>query len=89
MFEVDLERGVGLIDGQGKKPYLTLTMSDDGGKTFGNERKLPLGSIGKNLVRAKATRLGYSRDRVYRVAISEPVKVVLIGARADIEPERE
>jgi hypothetical protein len=88
-FEIDLERGVGLNSGQGSKPYISLTYSDDGGKTFGNEKKLSIGSQGKNLTRAKATRLGYSRDRVYRLTISEPVKIVLVGARADIEPERE
>jgi hypothetical protein len=88
-FEIDLERGVGLVTGQGQQPYITLTYSDDGGKTFGNERKLTIGSLGKNLTRAHTHRLGYSRDRVYRLTISEPVKVVLTGARADIEQEQE
>lgn len=87
-FEVDIERGVGLNSGQGSKPYITLTYSDDGGKTFGNERKLTIGSLGKNLTRAHTHRLGYSRDRVYRLTISEPIKIVLVGARADIEQER-
>ena len=87
-FEIDLERGVGLNEGQGSNPMITLTSSDDGGKTFGNERQLTIGKQGKNLTRAHTHRLGYSRDRVYRVTVSDPVKCVLTGARADIVAER-
>jgi hypothetical protein len=87
-FEVDLERGVGLNVGQGSRPHINLSFSDDGGKTFGNDRQLNIGAIGKTFTRARTTRLGYSRDRVYRLTITDPVKIVLTGARAAIEAER-
>ena len=93
-FEANIERGVGLEhDGvagaPGTEPFLTLTHSDDGGKSFGSDRKLTIGRLGTYLTRAHAHRLGYSRDRVFRLTISDPVKIVLLGARADIEIEGE
>jgi hypothetical protein len=87
-FEIDLERGVGLITGQGINPQACLTWSDDGGFTWSNEYWGTPGEIGNYKTRLHWHRLGYSRDRVFRVTVSDPVKWVLIGARADIEKER-
>lgn len=86
-FEVDVERGVGLTTGQGSAPVMLLTCSDDGGKTWKNDRELSLGALGKYQTRATAYRLGSSKDRVFRVSITDPVKCVITGARVNIEPE--
>jgi hypothetical protein len=87
-FEIDIERGVGLTSGQGSNPLIVLYFSDDGGKTWSNGIPLNMGKIGEYLVRAHTHRLGMSRDRVYRLVITDPVKCVLVSARADIEVER-
>lgn len=85
-FQLDMEAGVGLTgSGQGIDPQAVLEWSDDGGHTWSNEHWAPIGAIGNYGTRVIWRRLGRSRDRVYRVTISDPVKVVLIGADLMIE----
>jgi hypothetical protein len=86
-FELDVERGVGLTAGQGSAPVLMARTSDDGGATWSNEREMSLGALGKYGTRARLNRCGMSRDRIFRVAISDPVKCVLVGAHCDITLE--
>lgn len=85
-FELDVETGVGL-DGstQGTNPQAMLQWSDDHGHSWSNEHWVDIGKIGNRRTRAIWRRLGVSRDRVYRVAIADPVKVVLIGAELNLE----
>lgn len=80
-FQLDMETGVGL-DGvtQGTNPQAILQWSDDGGHNWSNEYMASIGKIGARKTRVIWRRLGSSRDRVYRVKITDPVKVVLIGA---------
>jgi len=88
-FEVDIERGVGLDGvGQGTDPFAFLTWSDDGGRTWSNEYWGSLGKIGEYNIRLHWHRLGMSRDRVFRLVVSDPNKVVLIDARADVGSEK-
>lgn len=85
-FELDMETGVGLDGtGQGTDPVVMLSYSDDGGHTWSNERQGNIGKIGQKKKRIYWNRLGMSRDRVYKVKITDPVKVVLIGAELDLE----
>ncbi len=83
-FQLDMEVGVGL-DGitQGTNPQVMLTWSDDGGHSWSNEKWTDIGKIGERRRRALWRRLGTSRDRVFRVVITDPVKVTLIGAEVD------
>ena len=78
--QVDFEAGQGLNDGQGIAPLVALQYSDDGGFTWSNERTCTLGAQGKYANRARWTRMGRSRSRVFRVRISDPIPVVIIGA---------
>ena len=84
--QIDMETGVG-DDGQllqtGIDPQAALSWSDDGGHTWSNEYPTSLGPAGSFKTRATWRRLGCSRDRVFRVAISDPVKRILIGAVAE------
>jgi hypothetical protein len=86
LFELDMEVGVGIDGtGQGTDPQVMLQWSDDGGHTWSSERWKSIGKIGETRRRVRWTRLGRSRDRVYRVRVSDPVKVVLLGANLDVE----
>lgn len=87
-FTVDLETGVGLQIGQGSDPQIMMQYSDDGGHTWSSELWTTIGKIGQYKTVASWRRLGMSRERVYRVSISDPVKRVLIGARLDAVPGR-
>lgn len=79
-FQLQAQMGVGLSSGQGSDPVVLLSWSDDGGKTWSNEHQAKLGRQGKYKNRALWRRLGKSRDRVFRVTISDPVPVTLLGA---------
>lgn len=85
-FQLDLETGVGLDGtGQGTDPVAVLQWSDDNGGTWSTERQASIGAIGARTTRAIWRRLGSSRARIYRVRISDPVRVTLIGANLEIE----
>jgi len=85
-FILDMETGVGLDgSGQGTDPVVIMDFSDDGGHSWSNERQGNIGKIGVHRSRVKWNRLGMSKDRVYRVKVTDPVKVVLIGADINIE----
>ena len=76
-----MENGVGLQSGQGSDPQVMLQHSDDGGHTWSSERWTNIGRIGSYKSRSSWRFLGRARERVYRVRITDPIKVVLIGAR--------
>lgn len=87
LFALDMEVGVGLISGQGSNPQVMLQWSDDGGHTWSDESWTPFdtaGAIGDFKKRVRFRRLGKFRDRVFRVTITDPVKVVLLGAHIEL-----
>ncbi|MBF0399963.1 MAG: hypothetical protein HQL90_04275 [Magnetococcales bacterium] len=83
--QIDFQSGVGLISGQGSDPQCMLSWSDDGGHTYGNEHWRSMGKIGEYSSRAIWRRLGRFRQRTFKLTITDPVKVVIIGAQADIQ----
>lgn len=83
-FELDMEFGVGLLSGQGVDPQAMLRWSDDGGHTWSNERWTSFGRRGEYFARAVWRRLGASRDRIFEVSVTDPVKVVIIEAHVEI-----
>lgn len=94
LLEVDLQFGVGLdntpsaIPGentQGSDPRITLEISNDGGETWSNPIYAKMGKIGQYKQRARWQRLGSSRDRVFKVTVSEPVRCTMLSAYLDVE----
>ena len=88
-FEVLFEMGVGLnlnnSLGFGSDPKVMVQTSDDSGISWSNFKYETIGKIGETRKRAKFNRLGISRNRVYKVIVSDPVKIVLIGFVLDSE----
>jgi hypothetical protein len=80
LLELCFETGVGLATGQGSDPQVMLQFSDDGGRRWSNEKWRSLGAIGEYKTRVRFPRMGASRDRVYRYAISDPVRRTLTNA---------
>ena len=93
LLDVDFQFGVGLpninVGGDpptpSSDPRVTLYISNDGGLTWGNPIYSTLGKIGRFTTRARFDRLGYARDRVFKVVVSEAVKVQMIMAMMDWE----
>lgn len=79
-FELDMEVGVGKNTGQGSVPKIFLQYSDDGGNNFSSELWRDVGKIGEKYTRVVWRQLGQSRDRVFKVAGSDPVFVQLNDA---------
>lgn len=79
--QLDLEPGTGIDgSGQGTNPQAMLQFSDNGGNSWSNEKWASLGAIGNKRTRVIWRRLGQARDKIFRITITDPVKVVLIGA---------
>ena len=83
--QIQFQPGVGLSTGQGDDPQAMLRWSNDGGSTWSNEYWTSIGKQGKYLNRAIWRRLGFSRDKVFEVSISDPVKAVIISANLKAE----
>lgn len=83
--DVDMETGVGFQHGQGSEPLVWLSVSDDGGRTFGNERWTSLGRAGNFRRRVTFRRLGAARERVYRLQMSDPVYTAIVATNFDAE----
>lgn len=82
--EVLADTGVGLITGQGSDPLMSLRYSDDGGRTWSTERLRSMGAQGAYQTTLEWRRLGRSRQRVFEVSGSEPVRTTLIDAFVDV-----
>lgn len=84
-FEIDVESGVGLIEGQGEDPQWMLDWSKDGGRTWSEVQVWrSMGRLGAYQKRLRWLRLGQSRQWVMRLQSTDPVRRVIIGAYVDI-----
>jgi Phage stabilisation protein len=83
---VDVETGVGVATGQGSAPMCMLQISRDNGHSFGTEKWATLGKTGEYKARARFRRLGRARDATFKLRISDPIKVVILGASLMVEP---
>lgn len=88
--QIDMEVGVGLDgDVQGSDPQVMLSFSNDSGHTWSNElwasAGKKIGGIGEYKKRVIWNRLGSARDRVFKIKITDPVKVTLINAEINVQ----
>ena len=75
-FEAEMEVGTA---GEDDDPQVSLSWSDDKGKTYGNPVEQSMGQIGEYLTVPQWSRLGMARDRVFKVSWSAAVKTALNG----------
>jgi hypothetical protein len=64
----------------GAEGRITLEVSNDGGYLFGTVLAKTLGAVGRRMQRVRWWFLGSSRDRVFRVRVSDPVPVAFHAA---------
>lgn len=77
--EILCEVGEGTATGEGANPKAALSFSDNGGKTWSNEREASIGRAGETTKSVKWRRLGAARSRSFRVRMSSPVKRIVQG----------
>ena len=62
------------------KPQAMLKWSNDGGSTWSKEYWQEIGQQGKYTHRAIWRRLGWARDRIFEVVVTDPIKAVIVSA---------
>jgi hypothetical protein len=85
-FQIQFQPGVGLVIGQGDNPQAMLRWSNDGGSTWSNEHWVDIGKIGAYTNRAIWRRLGWARDRIFEMAVTDPIKAVVVSANLKASP---
>ncbi len=83
VFQIDFTPGTG--NSLQSNPQVMLNWSDDGGETWSAPLYAAIGAQGAFTTRARWSRLGKSRDRIFRVTCSDPVKFDIVSAMMDIE----
>lgn len=85
--QIDMETGVGVSNpyAQGYDPVVFLRWSDDGGHTWSNSHEKSLGLQGQYRHRIIYRQLGRSRDRIYELSMSDPVRANVIAGYLDAE----
>lgn len=81
---IDFKTGVG--DNTTLTPQIMLEYSNDGGNTWSNQIFKSVGALGNYINRVVFHQLGQSRDRVFRLTMTDPVDWALSGASVDITP---
>jgi len=87
-FQIQFQPGIGLTgittpvnsEVVGADPQAMLRWSNDGGSTWSNEHWSTIGKIGKYQNRIIWRRLGWSRDRIFEVVVTDPIKAVIVSA---------
>jgi hypothetical protein len=65
---------------QGLVPEMMLRWSDNGGRTWSNEKWATSGPAGKYTTRVIWRRLGRSRDRAFEISSTSPIEMVIVNA---------
>jgi len=81
MLEIVLDTGEGPGD-----PQLYMQYSDNDGHSWSNEKWQSMGKIGEFRKRCRWYALGQSRNRIYRIGGSDPVKRNIISAKLEGQP---
>lgn len=86
-FDADMEVGTQdpVIE---TEPVVLLSWSNDRGKTYGFSVEQSLGKGGEFLTTVSWNRLGYARDRIFKLEWSAPVKTALNGGFAEVKRMR-
>lgn len=84
-FELILERGVGILTGQGSDPVIMLQISVDGGRTFGTEFWAKIGKSAEFMQKVEWHGLGRFAEGIIRIKTSDPVTYSIHSANADID----
>ena len=74
--------------GVGKDPTVQVAWADDTGIVYSNERPAPLGKQGEYSKRSIVRACGMGRNRVWRIAMTDPVPFILVAILVNGSPCR-
>lgn len=75
-------------NGTGLEPTVQLAWSGDCGITYNNEQSAPIGRQGEYSKRTRVLAAGMSRNRVWRITMTDPVPFILVAILVDGSPCR-
>ena len=76
-----VQTGVGTVSGQGEHPQFMMRISNDGGRSWGNERTASIGRMGAYSTLVTWWQLGMARaGRVFEITCSDPVPYRITAA---------
>lgn len=84
--QIQFQPGVGIATGQGSDPEAVLRYTDDGGFTWSQPRTTKIGKMGQYKNRARWPRIGWARDRIFEVTVTDPVYRVIVSANLNMKP---
>lgn len=84
-FEVEFKSGVGLVTGQGSDPMMMIDWSDTQMKRWSNERQRSMGKMGEYNKEIVLYSVGRSKERFYRLRITDPVERQIHGANLNAD----
>lgn len=79
-----MEVGDEMDTSTGDQPEVSLSWSDNAGRSYGTPVFQTLGNTGEYLTSVQWNRLGLARDRVYELSWSAPMKTSLQGVYLDV-----
>lgn len=88
-FEVLLQSGLGLQNGQGSNPQVMMRKSNDFGQTWSNERWASAGGPGQYSKRVKFWQCGSARGRVFEISVTDPIPWRLTDAFLQLDASTE
>ena len=84
---IDMEVGkTGLLQGQGSDPKMLVSLSRDGGYTYGPWRQISIGKQGDYRRLVKLNAMGTARSLVIKIQYSDPTPCTIYQARLTISP---
>lgn len=81
--QVVVETGVGTVSIE--DPQIMMRYSDDGGRTWSNEKWRSLGNVGEFTKTVFWTNLGRSKRRIYEFVVTDGVKAVIIDGYLNVD----
>jgi hypothetical protein len=84
---VDLKQGTGLSTGDDEQPKLFLSVSDDGGVSYGSQITQDIGPIGRRKFKTEFHKLGWGSSKVLKLEHYNSTKFVFLGASVTMEVE--
>lgn len=82
--EFIMEKGVGLIKGQGEDPKIIIDISRDGGKSWFSEGFVRIGRLGETQLRVELYSLISDYDFIFRITTSDAVPYEIYSAAIDL-----
>lgn len=83
-FELIMEKGVGLISGQGEDPKIIIERSIDGGKSFQTQDHVSIGRQGESNILVEWFNLESFYDLIIRISTTDPVQYTMFSGAIDL-----